>query len=80
MIMWPYIIVSIWHFLTATGFLLLAWKGSDMPRYTADTPSIQLNKDKNALTEMKYWKSVMVLVYIYFTMSCGLESFFQVSL
>ena len=78
-IIWPYIIVSFWHFLTAIGFLILAFKGSEMPRYINDTYAIQERSSKNTLTNMKYWKSVIVMVFIYYTLTCGLESFFQVS-
>ena len=28
---------------------------------------------------MKYWKSVIAMVFVYYTLTCGLESFFQVS-
>ena len=75
--MWPYVIVSIWHFLTALGFVILAIQGSEMPRYISnDTSEIQKNTE-NTFTTMKYWKSVIVMVYIYYTLTCGLESFFQ---
>ena len=77
-IIWPYIIVSFWHFLTAIGFLILAFKGSEMPRYMTDTSPIQENT-KNTFTNMKYWKSVIVMVFVYYALTCGLESFFQVS-
>ena len=77
-IIWPYILVSFWHFLTAIGFLVLAFKGSEMPRYMTDTSPIQENT-KNTFTNMKYWKSVIVMVFVYYTLTCGLESFFQVS-
>ena len=49
-----------------------------MPRYMTDTSPIQENT-KNTLTNMKYWKSVIVMVFVYYTLTCGLESFFQVS-
>merc|ERR1712062_928698 len=75
-IIWPYILVSFWHFLTAIGFLILAFKGSEMPRYMTDTSPIQENT-KNTFTNMKYWKSVIVMVFVYYALTCGLESFFQ---
>ena len=34
----------------------------------------------NNFTEIRFWKSVLFMVYVYYALTCGLEGFFQVFL
>lgn len=57
-----------------TGFLKLAFSGQPMPQYEA----AQNEEEKQVFTDLKYWKSMLVMIFIYYALSCGLEGFFQV--
>ena len=64
---------------TFTGFFYLAFKGREMPRFQIDDneESTKTESQKN-FTNLKYWKSMLVMIFIYYALSCGLEGFFQV--
>ena len=64
--------------LLLPGFLILACKGAEMPRFQAGTEA-QERSTKSHFTELKYWRSILVMIFIYYALTCGLEGFFQVS-
>ena len=74
---WPYIIIGAWHFLTAIGMVLLAASGLQMPSFFSTDNSDKGREGGDRFTEVKYWKSLLVMVYFYYVLSCGLEGFFQ---
>jgi hypothetical protein len=59
-----------------------------MPRFSQKTDDHQEPVDEvdhpekpvktNTFTQVKYWKTVLFMVYVYYCISCGLEGFFQV--
>lgn len=59
-----------------SGFLKLAFSGQPMPQYE---PAEEGGEAKD-FTDLKYWKSMLVMIFIYYALSCGLEGFFQVFL
>ena len=82
-------------FFSNSGFLIVASLGQEMPRFskTVDLPK-QLqqqqevddeqvkasNQSHHGFTEIKFWKSLLFMVYVYYCISCGLEAFFQVQM
>lgn len=82
-IAWPYLLMGIWHFGTTIGFLALAFSGKEMPRF--HHYGMASDGDKNVdnfpteekFTEVKFWLPVLVMVYFYYCLTCGLEGFFQ---
>ena len=73
---WPYIIIGIWHFLTATGLLVLGSYGKKLPQIFFEDSRDQEFQAKT-FTNVKFWKTLLVMVYMYYFFSCGLEGFFQ---
>ena len=73
---WPFIIIAIWHFITAIGMLVLGFSGIEMLSYYSDS-SHEQNSDTNSFTRVRYWKTLLVMIYVYYFFSCGLEGFFQ---
>ena len=67
-----------------SGFLALAFSGKEMPRF--HHYGMASDGDKNVdnfpteekFTEVKFWLPVLVMVYFYYCLTCGLEGFFQV--
>ena len=59
--------------------MALAFFGKEMPRYQIS--EIENNEESSGkFTEVKFWKAVLVMVYVYYMLTCGLEGFFQVIL
>ena len=57
--------------------MALAFFGKEMPRYQIS--EIKNNEESSGkFTEVKFWKAVLVMVYVYYMLTCGLEGFFQV--
>jgi hypothetical protein len=72
------------NFSIILGFLVVAVSGHEMPRYDNDgtemnNPDEPLKPDQE-FTRIRFWKTVLIMVYIYYTISCGLEAFFQVNI
>ena len=63
--------------------MALAFSGKEMPRFHH---YVAADGEKNGenfaieekFTEVKYWLPVLVMVYFYYCLTCGLEGFFQV--
>jgi len=75
-IYWPFIAIGIWHFVTAAGKLMLGCSGLAMPSFYGDTGA-EKESDEGGMRELLGWGPLLLLVYIYYVMSCGLEGFFQ---
>jgi len=76
-IYWPFIAIGVWHFITAAGKLLLGCSGLKMPSFYGDTAADKESGDEGGVKELLGWGPLLLLVYIYYVMSCGLEGFFQ---
>jgi len=76
-IYWPFIAIGIWHFITAAGKLVLGCSGLTMPSFYGNTGGAQEESDEGGVRELLGWGPLLLLVYIYYVMSCGLEGFFQ---
>jgi len=78
-IYWPFIAIGIWHFVTAAGKLVLGCSGLAMPSfYNGDNGGgAEKESDEGGMRELLGWGPLLLLVYIYYVMSCGLEGFFQ---
>jgi len=76
-IYWPFIAIGVWHFVTAAGKLLLGCSGLKMPSFYGDTAADKESGDEGGVKELLGWGPLLLLVYIYYVMSCGLEGFFQ---
>ena len=70
---WPYIIIGVWHFLTAFGMIALGISGIEMPRYSSEYSGEKSLK----FTNVKFWKTLFVMIYFYYFFTCGLEGFFM---
>ena len=63
--------------------MALAFSGKEMPRFHH---YVAADGEKNGenfpieekFTEVKFWLPVLVMVYFYYCLTCGLEGFFQV--
>ena len=73
---WPFIIIGLWHFITAAGMLTLGFSGLEMPSFYDREENVE-EKSASKLTNIPRWWIYMILVYIYYVLSCGLEGFFQ---
>ena len=52
-----------------------------MPRYIEPSENDESKLDiepQTTFSDLKYWKTVLIMVYIYYMMTCGMEGFFQV--
>ena len=65
--------------------MALAFIGKEMPRF--HHYDVATDGEKNVdnfpaaeekFTEVKFWLPVLVMVYFYYCLTCGLEGFFQV--
>jgi len=59
------------------GKLLLGCSGLKMPSFYGDTAADKESGDEGGVKELLGWGPLLLLVYIYYVMSCGLEGFFQ---
>ena len=41
-------------------------------------PNVSDQPGSQEFTQVRFWKTTLFMVYIYYTISCGLEAFFQV--
>jgi len=73
---WPFIIIGAWHFLTAAGMIFLGFSGLEMPSFYDKEENIE-EKASSKLKNIPRWWVYMLLVYVYYVLSCGLEGFFQ---
>ena len=73
---WPYIIIGIWHFIAAAGLLSLGFSGLQMPNYYEENTLDERNGEK-VFTNVRYWKTLFVMIYFYYVFTCGLEGFFM---
>jgi hypothetical protein len=81
------------NIVTISGFLIVASLGQEMPRFSKTVESTKQqqqqevddelvkasNQSHNGFTEIKFWKSLLFMVYVYYCITCGLEGFFQVT-
>ena len=54
-----------------------------MPRFVAtETNEVaELTSSRaNSFTQLVYWKVVLVMVFIYYALACGLEAIYQVKI
>lgn len=76
-IAWPYAVITVAHFATGVGFIILAVCGVEMPRYydTVDSNDVVQKTDNrpNSLNT----RYLLILAFFYFAISCGIEAFFQ---
>lgn len=73
---WPYIIIGLWHFVAAAGLLLLGFSGLQMPSFYNEN-AVDSRKLGKTFTNVKYWKTLLTMVYFYYVFTCGLEGFFM---
>ena len=73
---WPFIIIGVWHFLTAFGMIILGFSGINMPCYYSNDNDGK-TQDAKSFTNVRFWKTLLVMIYCYYVLSCGLEGFFQ---
>jgi len=71
-----FIIIGAWHFLTAAGMIVLGFSGLEMPSFYDKEENIE-EKASSKLKNIPRWWVYMLLVYVYYVLSCGLEGFFQ---
>ena len=63
------------------GFIILGLSGKEMPRFKEPSENEESKLDiepQTTFSDLKYWKTVLIMVYIYYMMTCGMEGFFQV--
>ena len=76
-IAWPFLIVGLWCVVFSIGFAILACLPYKMPRfYEEDEEGIKVEK-KEGHTDVKYWKVLLFLVFLYYFVSCGIERIYQ---
>ena len=73
---WPYIIIGLWHFIAAAGLLLLGFSGLQMPNYYSEN-DVNNRKIEKSFTNVKYWRTLLTMIYFYYVFTCGLEGFFM---
>jgi hypothetical protein len=73
----PFIIIGVWHFLTAVELMIvLGFSELEMLSFYDKDENVQ-EKSSSKLTNVPSWWLYMILVSIYYVLSCGLEGFFQ---
>jgi len=75
-IAWPFIIAGAWCIIFSLGFLLLACLPYKMPCYY-DKSDDKEDVTKTTTTGIKYSYTFIVLVFLYYFTSCGIERIFQ---
>ena len=64
--------------------MALAFSGKEMPRFhhygmaSDGEKNVDNLPTEEKFTEVKFWLPVLVMVYFYYCLTCGLEGFFQV--
>ena len=76
-IAWPFIISGVWCMVTSLGFLLLARLPYTMPRYYEQDKQAELGAGQEAERSIPHWKPLLMVVFLYYFVSCGVERIFQ---
>jgi len=79
-IVWPFLIIAIIHIVTGLGFIALALVRCALPEYekplVKGDAEVSVKKEKLENSSLKHPYVVLLLTFIYFAISGGMEGFF----
>lgn len=77
---WPFIITGSWCIISSLGFLILAVLPLKMPRYYTDDedkPDDGSHSHPEPECKIRYFKTFLALVFVYYFITCGIERIYQ---